>query len=65
MSMSEKPSLTAVRVWLSSDDFLVLAEVFKSLPGTPATTLLAPVGQRVARVRSAVGLVRIVAHWLR
>jgi hypothetical protein len=47
MSMSEKPSLTAVRVWLSSDDFLLLAEVFKSLPGTPATTLLAPVGQRV------------------
>ena len=28
------------RKWLSSDDFLVLAELSKSLPGTPATNLL-------------------------
>ena len=36
---------------LTADDFLVLAELSKSLPGTPATNLLALVGQRVAQVR--------------
>lgn len=39
------------RRWLTRDDFLVLAELSKSLPGTPATSLLALVGQRVAGVR--------------
>ncbi len=39
------------RRWLSSDEFLVLAELSKSLPGTPATALLALVGQRVGGVR--------------
>jgi chromate transporter len=37
--------------WLSGEDFLVLAELSKSLPGTPATSLLALVGQRVGGVR--------------
>jgi chromate transporter len=35
------------RRWISAEDFLVLAELSKSLPGTPATTLLALLGQRV------------------
>ncbi len=38
------------RKWLSAEDFLVLAELSKSLPGTPATSLLALLGQRVAGV---------------
>lgn len=50
------------RRWLSSDDFLVLAELSKSLPGTPATTLLALIGQRVAGVRG--GLVAAGAFLL-
>jgi len=50
------------RRWLSSDDFLVLAELSKSLPGTPATTLLALIGQRVAGVRG--GLVAAAAFLL-
>ncbi len=37
--------------WLSSEDFLVLAELSKSLPGTPATNLLALLGQKVGGVR--------------
>ncbi len=37
--------------WLKAEDFLVLAELSKSLPGTPATSLLALLGQRVAGVR--------------
>ena len=36
---------------LSSEDFLVLAELSKSLPGTPATSLLALLGQRMGGVR--------------
>ena len=42
---------------LTAEDFLVLAELSKSLPGTPATNLLALVGQRAARVRGG-----LVAH---
>jgi chromate transporter len=42
------------RKWLSADDFLVLAELSKSLPGTPATSLLALLGQRVGGVRGGV-----------
>jgi chromate transporter len=42
------------RKWLSSDDFLVLAELSKSLPGTPATNLLALLGQRVDGTRGGV-----------
>jgi chromate transporter len=42
------------RRWLSSEDFLVLAELSKSLPGTPATSLLALLGQRVGGVRGGV-----------
>ena len=36
---------------LSAEDFLVMAELSKSLPGTPATSLLALLGQRVGGVR--------------
>lgn len=36
---------------LSGEEFLVLAELSKSLPGTPATSLLALLGQRIAGVR--------------
>jgi chromate transporter len=39
------------RKWLSAEDFLVLAELSKSLPGTPATNLLALLGQQVGGVR--------------
>jgi chromate transporter len=42
------------RRWLSNEDFLVLAELSKSLPGTPATSLLALLGQRVDGVRGGV-----------
>jgi len=42
------------RKWLSNEDFLVLAELSKSLPGTPATSLLALLGQRVDGVRGGV-----------
>jgi chromate transporter len=38
--------------WLTGDDFLVLAELSKSLPGTPATSLITLLGQRVAGVRA-------------
>lgn len=43
--------LVSGRKWLTEDDFLVLAELSKSLPGTPATNLLALLGQRVAGAR--------------
>jgi chromate transporter len=36
---------------ISGEDFLVLAELSKSLPGTPATNLLALLGQRIGGVR--------------
>jgi chromate transporter len=42
------------RRWLDADEFLVLAELSKSLPGTPATNLLALLGQRVGGVRGGV-----------
>lgn len=46
--------LVEKRSWLSSEDFLVLAELSKSLPGTPATSLLALLGQRVGGVRGGI-----------
>ncbi|HEX8794734.1 MAG TPA: chromate efflux transporter [Polyangiaceae bacterium] len=46
--------LVEKRAWLSADEFLVLAELSKSLPGTPATNLLALLGQRVGGVRGGV-----------
>jgi chromate transporter len=46
--------LVEKRAWLSADEFLVLAELSKSLPGTPATSLLALLGQRVGGVRGGV-----------
>jgi chromate transporter len=42
------------RNWLTSEEFLVLAELSKSLPGTPATSLLALLGQKVGRTRGGV-----------
>ena len=39
------------REWLTAEDFLVLAELSKSLPGTPATNLIALLGQQVGGVR--------------
>jgi chromate transporter len=42
------------RRWLTADEFLVLAELSKSLPGTPATNLLALLGQQVGGVRGGV-----------
>ena len=39
------------RKWVSGEEFLVLAELSKSLPGTPATSLLALLGQRVGGLR--------------
>ncbi len=42
------------RGWLSGADFLELAELSKSLPGTPATSLLALLGQRVGGVRGGI-----------
>ncbi len=38
------------RGWLDADEFMVLAELSKSLPGTPATNLIALLGQRMAGV---------------
>jgi chromate transporter len=43
--------LVVRRRLVSEEDFLVLAELSKSLPGTPATNLLALLGQRVGGVR--------------
>lgn len=42
------------RQWLTAEEFLVLAELSKSLPGTPATNLLALLGQRVGGVRGGI-----------
>jgi chromate transporter len=42
------------RRWLTEEDFLVLAELSKSLPGTPATNLIALLGQQVGGVRGGV-----------
>jgi chromate transporter len=42
------------RRWLDDEEFLVLAELSKSLPGTPATNLIALLGQRVGGVRGGV-----------
>ncbi|MEO7112241.1 MAG: chromate efflux transporter [Polyangiaceae bacterium] len=50
------------RRWLSAEEFLVLAELSKSLPGTPATSLLALLGQRVGGARA--GVVAAVAFLL-
>jgi chromate transporter len=47
------------RRWMTSDEFLVLAELSKSLPGTPATSLLALLGQKVGGLKG--GLVAAVA----
>ncbi len=46
--------LVEKRAWLSGEEFLVLAEISKSLPGTPATNLLALLGQRVVGLRGGV-----------
>ncbi len=46
--------LVEKREWLTAEEFLVLAELSKSLPGTPATNLLALLGQRVGGVRGGV-----------
>jgi chromate transporter len=46
--------LVEKRQWLSAEEFLVLAELSKSLPGTPATSLLALLGQRVGGVRGGI-----------
>ena len=50
------------RKWVSADEFLVLAELSKSLPGTPATSLLALLGQRVGGTRG--GAVAAIAFLL-
>lgn len=50
------------RRWLNSEEFLVLAELSKSLPGTPATSLLALLGQKVGGTRG--GLVAAGAFLL-
>jgi len=42
------------RRWLDEEEFLVLAELSKSLPGTPATNLITLLGQRVGGVRGGV-----------
>jgi chromate transporter len=42
------------RRWLTAEEFLVLAELSKSLPGAPATNLLALLGQQVGGVRGGV-----------
>jgi len=46
--------LVEKREWLTAEEFLVLAELSKSLPGTPATNLLALLGQRVGGMRGGV-----------
>jgi chromate transporter len=42
------------RAWLSAEEFLVLAELSKSLPGTPATNLITLLGQRVHGARGGI-----------
>ena len=39
--------LVETRKWLTTEDFFVLAELSKSLPGTAATSMMALLGQRV------------------
>jgi len=46
--------LVEERKWVDAEEFLVLAELSKSLPGTPATSLIALLGQRVGGVRGGV-----------
>jgi chromate transporter len=46
--------LVEERRWVEDEEFLVLAELSKSLPGTPATTLLALLGQRVGGLRGGI-----------
>jgi chromate transporter len=46
--------LVEKRRWLDAEEFLVFAELSKTLPGTPATTLLALLGQRVGGTRGGV-----------
>jgi chromate transporter len=46
--------LVEQRAWLSADEFLVLAELSKSLPGTPATNLITLLGQRVHGSRGGI-----------
>ena len=46
--------LVEERRWVDADDFLVLAELSKSLPGTPATSLIALLGQRVGGLRGGI-----------
>ena len=46
--------LVEERRWIDADEFLVLAELSKSLPGTPATSLLALIGQRVGGIRGGI-----------
>ena len=54
--------LVEERKWIDGEGFLVLAELSKSLPGTPATSLIALLGQRVGGVRG--GVVSAVAFLL-
>ncbi len=42
------------RKWVNAAEFLELAELSKSLPGTPATTLLALLGQRMGGLRGGI-----------
>lgn len=42
------------RRWMTANEFLVLAELSKSLPGTPATSLLALLGQKIGGLRGGV-----------
>lgn len=46
--------LVEERKWVSAAEFLELAELSKSLPGTPATTLLALLGQRIGGLRGGI-----------
>jgi len=54
--------LVEKRKWVSAEEFLELAEISKSLPGTAATSLLALLGQRVGGVRG--GAVAAIAFLL-
>jgi chromate transporter len=46
-----REEVVARRRWVSEADFLVLAELAKTLPGTPAAGILALVGQRLCGTR--------------
>ena len=54
--------LVEKRAWVTADEFLVLAELSKSLPGTPATSLIALLGQRALGIRA--GAIAAVAFLL-